>query len=158
MWQLGVHFFRSTIIIWNQFVTQKEIWFLEHFFHQFAKLECYQCNVNRKCHRESNYIVIYSKTCHKRPLKKKTNIGFQDRLTLNAGPKYCRMLRESILQYFWPSLSYHLSLISLFFLFLRGCFKQVLLYLVFHNKGKWLIALKIKELLKKFKFANQVPG
>ena len=35
---------------------------------------------------------IYSKTCLKRPLKKKTKIAFQDRLSLNAGPKYCRML------------------------------------------------------------------
>ena len=34
----------------------------------------------------------YSKTCLKRPLKKKTKIGFQDRLLLNAGQKYCRML------------------------------------------------------------------
>ena len=33
-----------------------------------------------------------SKTCLKRPLKKKTKIGFKDRLSLNAGQKYCRML------------------------------------------------------------------
>ena len=36
----------------------------------------------------------YSKTCLKRPLKKKTKIDFQDRLTLNAGQKYCRMLQR----------------------------------------------------------------
>ena len=35
----------------------------------------------------------YSKTCLKRPLKKKTKIGFQDRLYLNAAQKYCRMLQ-----------------------------------------------------------------
>ena len=35
----------------------------------------------------------YSKTCLKRPLKKKTKIGFSDRLSLNAGQKYCRMLQ-----------------------------------------------------------------
>ena len=34
----------------------------------------------------------YSKTCRKRPLKKKTKSGFQDLLSLNAGQKYCRML------------------------------------------------------------------
>ena len=34
----------------------------------------------------------YSKTCLKRPLKKVKKIGFQDRLLLNAGQKYCRML------------------------------------------------------------------
>ena len=31
---------------------------------------------------------------------------FQDQLLLNAGQKYCRMLQESILQYFQPSVSY----------------------------------------------------
>ena len=37
--------------------------------------------------------IQYSKTCLKRPLKKKTKIGFQDRLSLNAGSKYCRLLQ-----------------------------------------------------------------
>ena len=36
---------------------------------------------------------IYSKTCLRRPLKKKTKIVFQDQLSLNAGRKYCRMLQ-----------------------------------------------------------------
>ena len=38
-------------------------------------------------------VWIYSKTCLKRSLKKKTKIGFQDRLSLNAGQMYCRMLQ-----------------------------------------------------------------
>ena len=63
--------------------------------------------------------------------KRRPKIGFQDRLSLNAGQKYCRMLQESILQYFRPSLSYHLSLRSLFCLFLSGCLRQVLLYRIF---------------------------
>ena len=61
--------------------------------------------------------IVYSITCLKPPLKKLLNIGFQDRLLLNAGQKYCRMLQESILQYFRPSLSYHISLRPLFCLF-----------------------------------------
>ena len=36
---------------------------------------------------------MYGKTCLKQPLKKKTKIGFPDRLLLNAGQKYCRMLQ-----------------------------------------------------------------
>ena len=36
---------------------------------------------------------------------------------------------RSILQYFWPSLNYYLSLRSLFCLFLSGLFTQVLLYM-----------------------------
>ena len=37
--------------------------------------------------------MMYSKTCVKRPLSKRQKIGFQDRLSLNAGQKYCRMLQ-----------------------------------------------------------------
>ena len=43
-----------------------------------------------------NYL-IYNKTCLKQPHKKKTKIGFQDRLSLNAGQKYCRMEHSAIL-------------------------------------------------------------
>ena len=59
--------------------------------------------------------------------KKKTQIGFQDQLSLNAGQKYCRMLQGKHSAILQPSLSYHLSLRSLFCLFLSGRFTQVLL-------------------------------
>ena len=36
---------------------------------------------------------IYSKTCLKLSLKRKTKIGFQVQLSLYAGQKYCRMLQ-----------------------------------------------------------------
>ena len=65
---------------------------------------------------------IYSKTCLKRPLKIKTKNGFQERLSLNAGQKYCRMLQESIVQYFRPSLSFYLLLRPLFCLNLSDRF------------------------------------
>ena len=52
-----------------------------------------------------------------KPISKRLKIGFQDQSLLNAGQKFCRML---ILQYFQPSLSYHLSSRSLFCLFLSG--------------------------------------
>ena len=79
-------------------------------------------NLNKKNSRSYNPFVISCTVKHvlsglsNRILK----ISFQDRLSLNAGQKYCRMLQESILQYFRPSLSYHLSLRSLFCLFLSG--------------------------------------
>ena len=38
-------------------------------------------------------IVKYSKTCLKRPLSKRPKVCFQDKLSLNAGQKYCRMLQ-----------------------------------------------------------------
>ena len=49
--------------------------------------------------------------------KGRPKIGFQDRYSLKGGPKYCRMLQESILQYFRPSSSYHLFLRPMFCLF-----------------------------------------
>ena len=89
----------------------------------------------RRLYENTNYCMQsvcclkYSKTCLKWPLKKKTKIGFQAGLLLNAGQKYCRMLQESILQHFRPSLSYHLSLRPLFCLILSGPLRQVLLYM-----------------------------
>ena len=59
--------------------------------------------------KERTFICSNTVKPLKQPLKKKTEIGFQDQLSLNAGQKYCRMLQESILQYFRPALSYHLS-------------------------------------------------
>ena len=86
------------------------------------------CTFSQSYHYQSSFVVRsgkYSKTCVKQPLWKRPKIGFREQSSLNAGQKYCRML---ILQYFWPSLSYHLSLISMFCLFLSGGFTQVLLY------------------------------
>ena len=70
-----------------------------------------------------NRYQVYSKTCVKRPLAKRPKIGFQDLLSLNAGQKKCRSKvlqnvplcsKGSILQYFPLSLSYHLSIRSIF--------------------------------------------
>ena len=56
---------------------------------------------------------------------------------------YCLMqvknIAESILQYFWTSLSYHLSLRSLFCLFLSGRLRQVLLYMLNTSLSFWTI-------------------
>ena len=45
------------------------------------------------CINQCKLKSVYNKTCLKRPLKKNTIIFFQDRLLLNAGQKYCRMLQ-----------------------------------------------------------------
>ena len=76
-----------------------------------------------------DFALRHAPACLKRPLKKRQKNGFQDRLSLNAGQKYCRMLQESILQYFPPALSYHLYLRPLFYLFLSGRLRQVSLYM-----------------------------
>ena len=46
---------------------------------------------------------------------------------------YSLMQVKSIAEYFRPSLSYHVSLRSLFCLFLSGCFTQVLLHVIFNH-------------------------
>ena len=62
--------------------------------------------------------------------KRRPKIGFQDRLPLNAGQSIAECSKGSILQYFRPALSYHLSLRFLFCLFLSGRLRQVLLYFI----------------------------
>ena len=71
--------------------------------------------------------AYYSKTCVKRPLSKRQKIDFQDQFLLFAGQKYCRMLQGDKTMILMTngsltkaSLSYHLSLRSLFCLFLSG--------------------------------------
>ena len=80
------------------------------------------------------YVSNYSKTCVKGPLKWRPKIGFQDRLSLNAGQKYCRMLQGEHSAIFLISLSYHLSLRLLFCLLLSGRLRKVLLYLCAKTK------------------------
>ena len=69
-------------------------------------------------------------SCHAKEDKRK---DFQDWLWLNAGQKYRRMLRG----YFWPALSYHLSLRDSFYQFFEWPLKTgltVQLKKVFHVK------------------------
>ena len=75
------------------------------------------------------HLTTYSKTCHKRLLKKKTKIDFQDRLSLDAGQKYCRMLQgehSAILSTF-IKLSFVINIFVLSIL--SGRLRQVLLYI-----------------------------
>ena len=81
----------------------------------------------------SNFVSWYSKTCAKRP-----KIVFKDQLSLNAGKSIAECSKGSILQYFRPSLSYHLSLRSLFCLFLSGRVTQVLLYIQSDNMFSYI--------------------
>ena len=74
---------------------------------------------------------LYSKTCLKRPPKKKTKIGFlvfKTNYHFMQVKSIAKCSKGSILQHFRPSLSYHMSLRSLFCLFLSGRLRQDLLY------------------------------
>ena len=55
-------------------------------------------------------IIKYSKTCLKRSLKKKSKIGFQDVLSLNAGQKYSRMFQGEHSAIISTFIKLHLSL------------------------------------------------
>ena len=68
----------------------------------------------------------YSKTCLKRPLKKKIKNGFQERFSLMQIKSIAECSKGSILQY----VSYSLSLRPLFCLFLSDRLRQVLLYVI----------------------------
>ena len=60
------------------------------------------------------YSYKYSKTCVKWPLSKIPKISFQDQLSLMQVKSIAECSNGSILQYFRPSVSYYLSLRSLF--------------------------------------------
>ena len=60
---------------------------------------------------------------------KKTKNCFRDKLSLNAGQKYCRMLQGEHSAILLTFIKLALSFRSLFCLFLSGKFIQVLLYL-----------------------------
>ena len=79
---------------------------------------------------KSQNSVLYSKTCVKRPLSKRPQIGFQDQLSLNAGQNYCRMLQgeHSAILLTFIKLPFVIKIIVC--LFLSGRFTQVLLYMV----------------------------
>ena len=59
----------------------------------------------------------------------------------NAGQKYCRMLKGSILQYFCPALSNNQSLENQFLVFLSGRLRQVLMYIEYSNFTSVIIVL-----------------
>ena len=77
------------------------------------------------------YVVKYSKTSVKRPLSKRP-IVFKTNYRSIQVKSIAECSHVSILQYFRPSLSNHLSLRSLFCLFLRGpfyaCFTVTLIF------------------------------
>ena len=59
---------------------------------------------------------------------KNRKLVFNTNNRLMQGKRIAECSKESILQYFWPSLSYHLSQRYLFCLFLSSRFTQVLQY------------------------------
>ena len=72
---------------------------------------------------EAHY-AVYSKTYLERHSNKPINTDYP----LMKVKRIAECSKGSILQYFRPSLSYHLSVLSLFCLFMSGRLRQVLLY------------------------------
>ena len=69
----------------------------------------------------SAFTNAYSKTCVKRPLSRRPDIGFQDQ-SLNAGQKYCRILQHSAILLTFIRLPFVNKIFVLSFL---GCLKEV---------------------------------
>ena len=68
-------------------------------------------------------IFLYCETCLKRPLKKKTkNLVFKTYYSLMQVKSIAECSKGNILQYFLPSLSYHLS----FWAFILSIFEWLL--------------------------------
>ena len=75
--------------------------------------------------------------CETATLKKTKKMVFKTNYRLMKIKSIAEYSKGSIPQYFRPSLSYHLSLRSLFCLFLSGRFTQALLYCKFANGIKY---------------------
>ena len=84
-------------------------------------------------------VSMYSKACVKQPLYKRPKLVFKTNYRQMQIKSVAECSKGSILQYFRPSLSYHLSLRSLFCLFLSNGFTQVLLYIQSEWKTIWLL-------------------
>ena len=85
--------------------------------------------------------------------KTKRQIGFQDRLSLNAGLKW------NILQYVRPSLSYEFSLRHLSCLFLSGRFTQVLKIIGINTYLDWVLSYTLYiysflQIMKQVRYAQ----
>ena len=61
-----------------------------------------------------------------------------------------------MLHIFWPSLSYHLSLRSLFCLFLSGPFRHILLYMKFGQKPRHLASMVVIHAYLKYDYAYAI--
>ena len=157
---IRVRWDRKVCPSWSSFVsTRQASWCqngdpLDNFFYPILTLTMYSYIPIQYCWNQLIVTLLslltdtYSKTCVKQPLSKIPKIGFQDQLSLNAGQSIAECSKGSILQYFRPSLSYHLSLRSLFYLFLSGRFTQVLLYIIATNKIKRSLSNCVKYLLQ----------
>ena len=128
---------------------QRILWYVNHFSCFSTYRQSYQTDYGQTTvynpasgtyYQTAGGAQVYSKTCLKWPLKRRPKMVFKANYRL----MHVKSIAGSILQYFRPSLSYHLSLISLFCLFLSGRLRQVLLYFstaYIHNSN--LLAFKI---------------
>ena len=68
-----------------------EVWRKYYPRENFTNLQCPNLCYNEVCFKGT---AQYRKPCLKRPIRKKTKNGFQERISLNACQKYCRMLQR----------------------------------------------------------------
>ena len=114
------------------------------------------------CILTADYIVKPVSSGHS---KKKTNYGLmQVKSIAECSPlvkSIAKCSKGSILQYFWPSLSYHLLLRSLFCLFerlLKTCFTVLTTYMYFLFCGVSRLTVRWIFLLKWDFFTTQKDG
>ena len=106
----------------------------------------FSCQV---CNTIASWDLLKIKTLHPRDKlirkrcrmadKKSLKLVFKTKFRLMQVKSVAECSKGSILQYFGPSLSYHLSLRSLFCLFLSGRFTQVLLYFLIYRMKLYTI-------------------
>ena len=99
-------------------------------YHTIPTYVYVSCNCDNKYRTIIDILIkfVYSKTCVKRPLSKRPKKVFKTNYRLMQVKSIAECSKGSIMQCFRLSLKNHMSLRSLFCLFLSGRFTQVLLY------------------------------
>ena len=121
-----------------------------------APILSYRCTISNHKYNNQCLLSTCSKTCVKRSLSKwqKKN-GFQDRFSLNAGQKYCKMLQMEHFAIQLTSLSYQFSLRPLFCLFMSGRFIQSGVCVLTHP---YLIVINRIQFIKYCRFFSIAPA
>ena len=109
-------------------------------------LHNHRSQTNPRSVRKRHY--MYSKTCVKRPLKKARKLILKTNCCLMQVRSIAECSKGSILKYFRPSFSYHLSLTSLSSLFLSSRFTQF--FSVQHKR------IKIHILMQDYNLSKQI--
>ena len=124
-WNLGELNWVRNCNLTSSYVKMTPVHYIIIVLNQITVIRLHLTSQKSICQNCENW--TYSKTCEKRATQKDRKLVFKTNYFLMQVKSIAECSKGSILRYFRPSLSYHLSLRSMFRLFFSGRFTQVLL-------------------------------